>query len=60
MSSVPIVVAPVAPPFESGTLNSALLARALEAAALKSVPIVITTELHLVDADACCIRLRER
>jgi hypothetical protein len=60
ISSVPIVVAPVATPFETPTLNAALLTRAVEAAALKSVPIIITTELHLLHADACNIRLQER
>jgi|UPI0004B23FCA hypothetical protein len=55
-----IVVAPVTTAFEPRTLNAAFLTRALDAAALKPVTIVITTELHLLQADACSIRLHER
>jgi hypothetical protein len=55
-----IVVAPVTTAFEPRTLNAAFLTRALDAAELKPVTIVITTELHLLQADACSIRLHER
>jgi hypothetical protein len=47
-------------PFEARTVHPALLTRAVEATALKSVPIIITAELHLLQVDACCIRFYER
>jgi hypothetical protein len=59
-SSMSIVVAPVTTAFEPRALKSAFLTRTVKAAALKSVPIIITPKLHLLQADACCVRLHER
>ena len=55
-----IVVAPAMAVFEARTHNPALVARVLDATMLNPVPIVIATELHLLQADICNIRFCER
>jgi hypothetical protein len=51
ISPMPVVVAPVATPFETRTFDSALTTRVVKAAAFKSASIIITTKLYLLQID---------